>query len=187
MSRPIDRRQALRTLGAPAVVPLLAPFHPWVPRQEGGWQPQFLQSSEVETVAQLAERIVPETETPGARRALVHQYIDFVLSQADAARRERFRAGLAWLDARCRALFGRPFADLEPGRQDEMLRRLATMPSGEEAAGSSFFADAKGLTVDGYYRSEAGMIQELRFEGRTFLAEFPGCTHPEHRSWKIDG
>ena len=55
MSPPIGRRQALRTLGAPAVLPLLAPIHPWAPRQEGerAWQPRFLQPPEVETVAQL--------------------------------------------------------------------------------------------------------------------------------------
>jgi hypothetical protein len=189
MGDPIDRRRALRTLGAPAVVPLLAPFHPWVPRQEGasGWQPRFLTPNEVETFAQLAERIVPETDTPGARGALVHQYVDFVLSQAAPEARERFRAGLAWLDRRSGALHGQPFAGVLPARQDELIKRLAESSPGEEAQGVAFFAEAKGLTVEGYYRSEPGMVQELGFAGRTFLAEFPGCTHPEHRSWKVEG
>jgi hypothetical protein len=52
--------------------------------------------------------------------------------------------------------------------------------------GVSFFVESKRLSVDGYYRSEAGMTQELGFEGRTFLAEFKGCTHPEHHSWKVE-
>jgi hypothetical protein len=187
VSPPIGRRQALRTLGAPAVLPLLAPIHPWVPRQEGerAWQPRFLQPPEVETVAQLAERIIPETDTPGARRALVHQYIDFVLSEREPGRRDAFRAGLAWLDARSRALFGAPFAGLEAARQDELLKRLAEGRPDEEAAGNAFWADARELTIEGYYRSEAGMIQELGFAGRTFLAEFPGCTHPEHRDFEL--
>jgi hypothetical protein len=188
VSHPIGRRQALRTLGAPAVLPLLAPLHPWVPRQEGesAWQPRFLQPGEVETVTQLAERIVPETDTPGARRALVHQYIDFVLSRREPPRQDAFRAGLAWLDARSRTLFGTPFAGLDAARQDELLKPLAEAQPSQEAAGIAFFAAARELTVEGYYRSEAGMIQELGFAGRTFLAEFPGCTHPEHRDFKID-
>ena len=184
--RPLARRQALRALGAPAVAPLLAAFHPLVPVQEGGWKPRLLDDAEVETVTQLAERIIPETDTPGARRALVHQYIDFVLARGAAERQERFRTGLGWLDRRCQALFGAPFAGLEAARQDQMLERLAASPSSEEPAGTAFFALAKQLTVEGYYRSEAGLVTELGFEGRTFLAEFKGCTHPEHHSFEIE-
>ena len=176
MSDRMDRREAIRRLGAPAVVPFLSGFHPSVPPQEGEWKPRFFLESEVETVAGIAERILPETDTPGARRALVHQYIDFVLSGGEAAGRDRFREGLLSLDRRCAALLGKPFAELEPGRQDAILTEISESP---------FFQEAKRLTVDGYYRSEAGMKQELGFEGNTFLAEFEGCTHPEHRSWKV--
>jgi hypothetical protein len=186
MSEPIDRRQALRWLGAPAAAPLLAHFHPSVPRQDGEWKPRFLREPELETVTSLAERIIPETDTPGARRALVHQYVDFVLAEGEAKARQRFREGLAWLDRRSLSLFGKPFARLEAGKQDEILERLAASPSSEEPAGVAFFADAKRLSVDGYYRSEAGMTEELHFEGRTFLAEWKGCTHPEHHSWKVE-
>jgi len=167
------------------VVPLLSHLHPSVPKQEGAWKPRFLQDSEVETLTELAERIIPETDTPGARRALVHQYVDFVLAEGEAPARDRFREGLAWLDLRCGTLFGKPFARLEARQQDEILTRLSSSHSAEEPAGVSFFVEAKRLTVDGYYRSEAGMTQELGFEGRTFLAEFKGCTHPEHHSWKV--
>ncbi len=159
------------------MVPFLSGFHPSVPPQEGGWKPLVFQGSEAETVAHLAERILPETDTPGARRALVHQYIDFVLSRAEDADRARFREGLQELERRCAATFGKPFAELEAGRQDDFLTGIE---------GSPFFREVKRLTVDGYYRSEAGMKQELGFEGNTFLAEFEGCTHPEHRSWKAE-
>jgi hypothetical protein len=176
MSERIDRRQAIQKLGATAVGPFLSGFHPSVPPQEGGWKPLVFQGSEAETVAHLAERILPETDTPGARRALVHQYIDFVLSRGQAADRDRFREGLVSLDRKGASLFGRRFAELEPVRQDALLT---------EISGSPFFQEAKRLTVDGYYRSEVGMKQELGFEGNTFLAEFEGCTHPEHRSWDV--
>jgi len=176
MSEPMDRREAIRRLGASAVVPLLSGFHPSVPPQEGEWKPRFFQDSEVETVAAVAERILPETDTPGARRARVHQYIDFVLSKGEDAGRDRFREGLLSLDRRSAALMGKPFAELEPARQDEILTGISE---------SAFFQEVKRLTVDGYYRSEVGMRQELGFEGNTFLAEFEGCKHPEHHSGKV--
>jgi gluconate 2-dehydrogenase gamma chain len=184
--RPIDRRDALKALGAPALAPLVSSFHPDVPPREAGWMPRLLTPDEVEATAQLAERIVPETGTPGARRALVHQYIDWVLAEGEPARRESFRAGLAWLDRRCRELHGASFAELGPSRQDELLARLDGAGPEQDAVGRVFFALAKQLTVDGYYRSEAGLRQELGFRGRTFLAEFEGCTHAEHHAFEVE-
>jgi hypothetical protein len=184
MRERIDRRQALLRLGAPAVVPLARHLHPALPPQEGEWAPRFLRASEVETVAVVAERIIPRTDTPGARDALVHQYIDFALSEGEPAARERFREGLAWLEGRTQALYGQPFAQLTAAQQEALLARIAESTSAEERKGAVFFADAKRLTVDGYYRSEIGMKQELGFDGRTFLAGFEGCTHPEHHAWK---
>ncbi|MGH9324892.1 MAG: gluconate 2-dehydrogenase subunit 3 family protein [Vicinamibacteria bacterium] len=175
MSRTIDRREMLQRLGASAMAPLVAGFHPAIPRQEGGFRPAFLQEAEIATVADLAERIIPETDTPGARGALVHQYVDWALSEGDAATRESFRKGLRSLDSTCDTLFGKPFVDLEAARQDKVLSGLE---------GDAFFREAKRLTVDGYYRSEVGMKQELGFEGNAFLSEFEGCNHPEHESWK---
>jgi hypothetical protein len=174
---PVRRRTVLRGLGASALVPFLPRFHPSIPPQAGEWKPAFLDRSEVETVAAIAERIIPETDTPGARRALVHQYIDFALSLDEAPARERFREGMSRLDRRCEEASGKPFARLEPARQDEMLTRISN--------DDPFFNEVKRLTIDGYYRSEAGMKQELGFEGNAFLTEFDGCTHPEHHSWKV--
>ncbi len=45
-----------------------------------------------------------------------------------------------------------------------------------------FFIAIKGLTVDGYYTSELGIHQELRYKGNAYLKDFAGCTHPEHKS-----
>ena len=120
------------------------------------------------------------------RGGLVHQYVDFVLAKAEAEQPRSFREGLAWLDRRSQALFGSPFAALDAARQDELLGASRRARSSEEPAGVDFFATAKQLTVDGYYRSEAAMTEELGFEGRTFLAEFKGCTHPEHRNWEVE-
>jgi hypothetical protein len=171
----VGRREALAWIGAAAAAPLVSGYHPFVPAQESPWTPSFFEGSEVEAVAALAERIIPRTETPGARDALVHQYIDWVLFRGEAEKRERFREGLRSLDRRCQAGFGRGFAELSDEDQDEVL-------AGVE--GDAFFRDARHLTAEGYYRSEAGMKEELGFEGNTFLAEFEGCTHEEHWSFR---
>jgi hypothetical protein len=40
----------------------------------------------------------------------------------------------------------------------------------------------KQSTVDGYYLSDVGIHQELKYQGNEVLAEFPGCTHEEHKA-----
>jgi len=36
------------------------------------------------------------------------------------------------------------------------------------------------MTIDAYYRTEAGLKAELGWHGNTYLASFPGCDHPNH-------
>ena len=159
---PIDRREALKRVGALAAAPILAGYHPLVPVQEGGgpWTPRWLDPREADLVAELAERIIPATETPGAKAANVHQYIDLILSEDTVESQQAFRRGLD------------RFAGADEARQVEILRE-----------GGVFFDQLKELTVDGYYKSEIGMREELGFEGRTFVTVFEGCTHEEHLNW----
>lgn len=161
-SQRIGRREALKRVGTLAAVPVLAGYHPLVPVQDRGalWQPQFFEQPEAALVADLAERIIPETDTPGARGAHVHQYIDLVLSEGTVEEQQAFRRGLV------------RFRGTDETRQVEILRE-----------GGPFFDQLKALTVDGYYKSEVGMKQELGFEGRTFVTVFDGCTHEEHLNW----
>lgn len=158
----IGRRDALKRVGTLAAVPVLSAYHPLVPVQPGGapWRPRWLTPTEATLVGDLAELIIPQTETPGAKAANVHQYIDLVVSQGSQQSQQAFRRGLE------------RFAGVDEARQIEMLGQ-----------GGSFFDELKELTVDGYYKSEIGMKEELGYEGRTFVTVFEGCTHEEHLNW----
>jgi hypothetical protein len=48
--------------------------------------------------------------------------------------------------------------------------------------GFAFYQRVKEMTVEGFYTSKIGLVDVLGYRGRTFLTEFPGCTHPEHQS-----
>ena len=52
-------------------------------------------------------------------------------------------------------------------------------PDRIRSTGAAFFRVVKNLTADGYYTSQAGLVQELGYKGNTALAAFPECTH-EH-------
>lgn len=145
--------------------------------------PKALSPAQLETVATLAELIIPNTDTPGARAALVDRFVDNVMATATPADKDRFLAGLAWIDSRSTALYGKPFTGTTPEQQTDLLTKLAA-PGGhaaEDAPGVPFFTAIKGMTISGYYSTKIGLEQELGDNGQLFTAVFEGCTHPEHQ------
>src|SRR5262245_42624854 len=91
----------------------------------GAKQGAFLNATDAETVAALAERIMPGAPgKPGATDANVLNYIDLALAGAYADQQELYRSGLAALDAHCRKIYGGSFARLTSQQQDETIRAL---------------------------------------------------------------
>jgi hypothetical protein len=146
-----------------------------------GWTPAVLTAPQVQTVGTIAELIIPTTDTPGARAALVDRFIDGVLTTAPPAVRGSFLTGLGWMDSRSTALFGTTFSNATPAQQVDLLTRLSSDPSREEVTGVQFFTAIKSMTITGYYSTEIGLRQELGNDGVLMLPSYPGCTHPEHQ------
>jgi hypothetical protein len=178
----VTRRDALRTLASGAAT--LATSRLWIHvLAEANWTPRVLTASQNDQVIALTEAIIPATETPGAKAALVNRFIDQALSGSGAAPRAAFLQGLSWVGTRCHAEFGRDFAAASPDQQTALLKRIDdegdVAPA--DAPGADFFRALKSMTINGYYSTEIGLRQELGDDGRMVLAEFEGCTHPEHQ------
>ena len=126
-------------------------------------------------VAQLAELIIPRTDTPGAIEAGVPDFIDQIVSHwYTPAERAIFLQGLARLDDYCQRTWGRPFTVCDAGQQtqaltveDESSRSYHEKPARRALEAhdehSPFFYKLKWLTVLGYYTSEIGGTQELKY------------------------
>ena len=127
------------------------------------WAPRTLSPAQLELVATVAEHIIPQTDTPGARAAGVHRFVDTLLTDHyPVTERDRFLAGLAGLDARAQSAQGRTFAQCAPDQRVALLTAMdaqAYGPSREEDGW--FFRRMKELTLVGYYTSEIGAMQEL--------------------------
>jgi len=184
----IDRREALRhaalllggALAAPTIAGVLAGCQARrVP--DSAWAPRALTPAQAELVATVAEHILPETDTPGARAVGVHRFIDAMLAESyPATERERFLAGLADLDSRAQRSCGRPFLHCATQAQRTLLDQLdgAAFVATPERDEVPFFRTFKELTLLGYYTSEIGATRELhnlpvpgRFEGCVPLAQ----------------
>jgi gluconate 2-dehydrogenase gamma chain len=137
-------------------------------------KPTFFQPEEFRTLESMCECIIPRTDTPGAKDAGVALLIDKALI-ARPNYAPTYRAGLADLNARAADSYGKPFADLTDAQQAVILTPISL---DEESDLGRFFTLVKGMTVDAYYKTEAGLKTELGWHGNTFLRDFPGCDHP---------
>ena len=134
-----------------------------------------LSSHELETLGHLAETLIPATETPGARSAGVHFYLDDVC-RTEPETRSTLQRGIAAIDARCRGQSGAPFTELDADRQAALL--TAFMEGSPEER--MFFRFLRARVIDGYCKSEVGQIGELGWSGHEFHDAFPGaCQHPD--------
>jgi glucoside 3-dehydrogenase (cytochrome c) hitch-hiker subunit len=149
------------------------------------WKPIFLDEHQNETLIVLAELIVPNTDTPGAKEALVNRFIDRLLAVESPETRRAFLDALAYLDGECMVRFRTAFRYLPAESQLEFLRLLAYPHSlatwggqaADESPGHKHFVALKGWISRAFYSSEAGM-RELGWDGPPH-GEFAGCNHPD--------
>jgi len=142
------------------------------------YQPKFFTAAEYQTIARLADLIIPPTDTPGGAAAGVPAYIDYVVTH-NPEHQKPIREGLEWLD---RQTAGKRFIELTEDQQIALLQPLSdAVDRGEsKTAETRFFRMIKSMTADGYYTSQIGLVEELGYKGNTALPSFPGCNHPEH-------
>lgn len=97
----------------------------WAAAAAPSWRAGTLTAEQTELVAAIADHIIPATDTPGARAAGVHRFIDAVLtSYYKDGERTRFVDGLAQVDARARQAHGKPFLEATAGQQLALLTAM---------------------------------------------------------------
>ncbi|MEP6905181.1 MAG: gluconate 2-dehydrogenase subunit 3 family protein [Gemmatimonadales bacterium] len=104
-------------------------------------------------VTKIAEMIIPETETIGATRAKVPEFIDLIATDwMSDDERAVFLAGLADIDTRSAAMGASRFMDLPEAKKVELATTLDQARRDTTGAGYAF-ARLKALTVYGYFTS----------------------------------
>ncbi len=184
----VSRRAALRALGTGlgtvAALPWLSEegVFAFARIQETNAAPQLkvLSRSQFKTLETLVEAIIPtDDRSPGAKQARVADYIDLLLSEADPELTLEWLGGLAALDTEATTRFRVPFDRLGGGQLDTILQSISRNERAPQTPLETFFVMAKQATVRGYYTSNIGIHEELRYKGNQFLREFVGCQTEE--------
>lgn len=138
-------------------------------------------SQDVERLDELAETILPRTDTPGAKDAGVGEFMALFVSDCyTPSEREVFYFGLAQLEARSRAAYERDFIALSGEQRLELVTELdrEAMAHAQEQADSEealphYFTMMKQLTLFGFFTSEVGATEVLRYEA--VPGRYEGC------------
>jgi hypothetical protein len=138
----------------------------------------LLSDSDVALLDEIADTILPDTKTPGAKAAGVGPFIAMMVGDTYDPREQRlFLDGLATLELESRAQNGGGFMASSPAQRLALLRRLdreAIDYMREEGSGDRphYFRLIKELTLLGYFTSEIGCTQAMRY------VETPGRFDP---------
>jgi hypothetical protein len=173
MNQLIDRREALRKtallMGAAVSASALSGIlQGCKAAPELTYTPSFFTEDQARIVMEVAEIIIPKTDTPGAKDAGVPGFIDIMLK--DCYKKEdqdRFIAGLATFDEEAKKVYGDSFIYCKPEQQVELVTKthaaaLAEAKENKEAK-RPFILMAKELTLLGFFTSEPGATQVLQY------------------------
>jgi gluconate 2-dehydrogenase gamma chain len=143
---------------------------------ELNYQPVFLSEEQAGVVSELAEILLPKTDTPGAKDVGVPRFIDQVVNECYAKEdQDRFLQGLQKFDEDARKAFGDSFVYGETADQLAFVKQqhdeAVAMIKADPSAKRPFILMVKELTLLGYFTSEPGATQVLQYE------PVPGAYH----------
>lgn len=139
----------------------------------------YLTPAQEALIAEVAETIIPTTSTPGAKAAGVAPFIVKILADCTPSQVSNYiMQSLTQLDNDTKARFGAGFVETTPENRIAMLKTYEqkakdereqfnalvkswNLPAGIGA--SPFFPTMKNLTVNGYFTSEIGCTQAMRY------------------------
>lgn len=138
---------------------------------------RFFDAQQRQLVDELTETIIPaDSHSGGAKAAKVVDRIDQALRESlDEDQKKIWIEGLSLIDAMSKRSCGKSFVDSSPEERTAVLEVLSDNLEMTELREVMFFKDLKRVTVDAYYTSKLGILDELGYKGNTVLDEFVGC------------
>ena len=128
---------------------------------------------------EVAETIIPTTDTPGAKAAKVGAFMNTMVTDCYEEKDQKtFLAGMDAIDAACKKAHGHGFMKATPEQRNILLSSIdkeaaeyAKRKKPEEPA--HYFSLMKQLTLLGYFTSEIGATQALRYVA--IPGKYEGC------------
>lgn len=146
-------------------------------------------NSEKKIIERMCDIIIPRTDTPGAIDAATPGFVVMMMQECYIpADQQKFHLGLASFDKTCKEISGASFLKLKEGKPEEVVKTLDAEVLGMENKNrkddqSIFYRNLKALTLLGFFTSEPGATETLRFA--QVPGKFEGCIpyHKGEKAW----
>lgn len=172
--REVIKRTALLMGGAVSAPAIMGILKGCTAKPGVEWSPEFFTQEQAYVITEVAEIIIPKTDTPGAKDAGVPAFIEQMIFKAySQENRDRFMSGL---DAFMKES---DFSDLSTSKQAEYVRSVHDKAIEEERAAAGqpykrpFITTMKELTVLGFFTSKPGATEILQYEA--VPGRYTGC------------
>ncbi len=127
------------------------------------WTPQFLTPEQAKTIDAIAETILPETDTLGAKSLHLTEFIDLMVKDTFSGYDQlQFPKGLAKLEEECQFFTGGTFLNASPTDREKflVLHEQKGLKLQQQTGEKPFISSIKELVLVGYFTSEYA-INEL--------------------------
>jgi hypothetical protein len=175
----VTRREAIRRVSALLGGAVLVGQSAWLTGcATGRASSDLLSETDVVLLDEIADTILPATKTPGAKAAGVGPFIAVMVRDTyDPGEQRTFLDGLETLERESRLQNGGGFMASSPAQRVALLERIDRetidyLRQPGNADRPHYFRMLKELTLLGYFTSEIGYTQAMRY------AETPGRFDP---------
>lgn len=125
---------------------------------------KFFTPDQLQMTGEIADLIIPTTDTPGALAVNVHGFLDSYLAECvSKEKQQQFLNGLKKINSIAEDKFHKTFLACTHKQHIQLLTAIEKGDLGFNAEDKDFFKYFKSLTLFGYYTSEVGATQELAY------------------------
>jgi len=128
---------------------------------------------------EVGETIIPTTSTPGAKATKIGEFMQTIVRDCyEPKDQQMFVDGMKKLEEACEKKYGKGFLSCTPEQRHDLLVELDKeqkdyMAKKKPEDPSHYFRAMKELTIWGYFTSEIGATQALRY--KAVPGKYEGC------------
>lgn len=138
-----------------------------------------LSEAQIAFLDEVAETIIPTTDTPGAKAARVGRFMQTMVNDCYKTEDQKiFLEGINMLDKAAKSDFGKDFLSLNAEQRTTLLSKINVElkqynEKKTDKDPAHYFGMFKQLTLLGYFTSEIGATQALRYVA--IPGKYEGC------------